>query len=208
MTIADMFLSKPTLTGSLVELRPFNDEATSAMVEILKDPEVLVKTGSVHTMEQAEEEHSFSEAQHWYETRNQQKNRLDLAIFCKDTQQYVGEVVFNEYDPRNKSVNYRIAIGEGGRGRGLGTEATRLMVDYGFEKLGLNRISLEVYDFNKRARYVYSSCGFVTEGRLRETLYYNGIFHDSIIKSILRKDWESLKNPDMISAPALATVSI
>lgn len=202
-----MFLTKPTLTGSLVELRPFNEESAASMLEILHDTEVLMKTGTVQSAEQAQDSKEL-DTHRWYETRNEQTNRLDLAIYCKATQQYVGEVVFNEYDPHNKSVNYRIAIGEKGRGRGLGTEATRLMVDYGFQELDLHRISLEVFDFNKRARYVYSSCGFVTEGRLRDTLFYNGEYHDSIIKSILRSDWEAIRNPDSMNATAIATVTI
>ena len=50
----------------------------------------------------------------------------------------------------NQNCSFRIALGPAGRGRGLGTEATRLIVGYGFERLGLYRISLEVYSFNPR----------------------------------------------------------
>lgn len=203
-----MFYFKPTLTGHLVELRPFNKEATRAMLDILKDPEVLIKTGSVSSSEEVNTESSNEETRRWYETRNTQKGRLDLAIFCKKTQQYVGEVVFNDYDPKNHSVNYRIAVGEKGRGRGLGTEATKLMVDYGFTELSLNRISLEVFEFNKRARYVYSSCGFVTEGRLRQALYFNGTYHDALLKSVIREDWEATQNATTITTAPLTTVRI
>lgn len=203
-----MFYFKPTLTGHLVELRPFNEEATRAMLDILKDPEVLIKTGSVSSSEEVNTESSNEETRRWYETRNTQKGRLDLAIFCKKTQQYVGEVVFNDYDPKNHSVNYRIAVGEKGRGRGLGTEATKLMVDYGFTELSLNRISLEVFEFNKRARYVYSSCGFVTEGRLRQALYFNGTYHDALLKSVIREDWEATQNATTITTAPLTTVRI
>lgn len=208
MSTEDFFLPKPTLSGSLVELRPFDEESATAMLDILRDPEVLMKTGSVQNDEQANHHYEISQIKRWYSTRNEQPDRLDLAIYCKQTKQYVGEVVFNEYDSSNHSVNYRIAIGEQGRGRGLGTEATQLMIDYGFEKLGLNRISLEVYDFNKRARYVYTSCGFVAEGRLRQTLYYNGEYHDSIIKSIIRSDWEKQKDTDFINTATLQEVAI
>lgn len=203
-----MFYFKPTLTGHLVELRPFNEEATRAMLDILKDPEVLIKTSSVSSNEDVNTESSNEETRRWYETRNTQKGRLDLAIFCKKTQQYVGEVVFNDYDPKNHSVNYRIAVGEKGRGRGLGTEATKLMVDYGFTELNLNRISLEVFEFNKRARYVYSSCGFVTEGRLRQALYFNGTYHDALLKSVIREDWEATQNATTITTAPLTTVRI
>lgn len=206
MTTAELFSHKPTLTGTLIELHPFNDEATESMLEILMDPEVLIKTGSVNSAQEAESNPHGHDYKSWYAARNEQTDRLDLAIYDKTAQQYVGEVVFNDYDPKNKSVNYRIAIGEKGRGKGLGTEATKLMIDYGFEELGLNRISLEVYDFNKRARYVYSSCGFVSEGRLREALYYNGEYHDAIIKSIIRSDWESIHACNSLMTAPIDTV--
>jgi len=72
-------------------------------------------------------------------------------------------------DQQNRSCNFRIFLGRAGRDRGLGTEATRLIVGYGFEGLGLHRISLEVYSFNPRARRVYEKAGFQAEGILRET---------------------------------------
>lgn len=184
---------KPTLTGSRIQLRPFNDQAIEAMLQILQEPEVLVKTGSVSSSDQKQDLDQEA-VRAWYSRRNDKKNRLDLAIYIPETDQYVGEVVFNEYDARNKSVNYRIAIGQGGRNRGYGTEATKLMVDYGFEQLGLNRIELEVLDFNARARHVYTSCGFVAEGRRRQAYLLDGQYHDAVLKSVLRSDWEASRS--------------
>lgn len=208
MTSSDLFLPKPTLTGSLVELRPFNEQANSAMLDILCDPEVLIKTGSVHSQQEAKAPYPRAAASQWYATRNVQRDRLDLAVFDLEEQAYVGEVVFNDYSAQNKSVSYRIALGERGRGRGFGTEATLLMIQYGFEILGLNRIELEVYDFNKRARYVYASCGFVTEGRRRQALYCDGKYHDALIKSILRADWEAAGRQGVLRADSLAPVAL
>lgn len=185
---------KPTLTGSRIELRPFDAEAIDAMIEILQEPEVLVKTGTVHS--RSTETHPFDEAKtrEWYSRRNEKKNRLDLAIFALDQQKYVGEVAFNEYDLDNGSVNYRIAIGQAGQNKGYGTEATKLMVDYGFEKLDLHRIELEVLDFNERAKHVYTSCGFVPEGRRREAFLIDGEYHDAVLKAVLRSDWEAARS--------------
>jgi hypothetical protein len=54
------------------------------------------------------------------------------------------------------------------RFRGLGTEAIRLFIYYGFEQVCLDRISLDVLNFNPRVERVYEKLGFVTEGVLRE----------------------------------------
>jgi RimJ/RimL family protein N-acetyltransferase len=105
------------------------------------------------------------------------------------TDECVGEVVLNQYDEGNRSCNFRTFVGPAGQGRGLGTEALRLIVGYGFEEIGLHRISLEVYAFNPRARHVYEKAGFVAEGVLRESLHYNSEWIDATVMSILDHEW-------------------
>ena len=65
-------------------------------------------------------------------------------------------MVLNGLDPDNESCNFRILLyGDANRDRGLGTEATRLILRHAFENVGLHRVDLEVYEFNPRARRVY-----------------------------------------------------
>jgi RimJ/RimL family protein N-acetyltransferase len=191
------FSSKPTLTGRLVVLRPFASEDLAAMREVLLDPEVLRLTGSVHDKDAVPQ--TPEEMEKWYATRNDQPDRLDLAIVDRASGRCVGEAVLNEWDPGNQSCSFRIAIGPAGQGRGLGTEATRLIVGYGFEQLGLHRISLEVYSFNPRARRVYEKAGFRVEGVLRESLRYGDEWIDATAMSILADEWaastKQLKGP-------------
>jgi RimJ/RimL family protein N-acetyltransferase len=71
----------------------------------------------------------------------------------------------------------------------MGTEATRLIVGYGFEMLRLHRISLEVYAFNPRARRAYEKVGFVAEGVLRDALLWDGERVDATVMSILAPEW-------------------
>jgi len=100
--------------------------------------------------------------------------------------------VINEWDFDNHSCSFRIALSAGARNRGLGTEATRLIVGYVFDEIDdpaqVNRLSLEVFDFNERAAAVYEKVGFVREGVQREALFWDGMFHDAITMSILRRD--------------------
>jgi RimJ/RimL family protein N-acetyltransferase len=95
------------------------------------------------------------------------------VIVERETERVVGEAVLNDLDEGNRSCGFRIWI-SGASGRGLGTEATRLAVAHGFDDQRLNRIELEVYDFNPRARRVYEKVGFRHEGVRREALAYNG----------------------------------
>jgi len=125
----------------------------------------------------------------WYATRNDTDDRLDLAVVDRASGACVGEAVLNQWDPGSQSCNFRILIGPAGQNRGLGTEATRLIVGYGFEALGLHRISLEVYAFNPRARRAYEKAGFRVEGVLRESLRYGDQWIDATVMSILAPEW-------------------
>jgi RimJ/RimL family protein N-acetyltransferase len=179
--VAD-FSHKPTLTGASVVLRPFRPGDVEALGEALRDPEVARLTGT-HAAPADEAVRA------WYATRNEQPDRLDLAVEDRGSGACVGEAVLNEWSPACRSCNFRILMTAAGRGRGLGTEATRLLVGYGFERLGLHRISLEVYAFNPRARRAYEKVGFVTEGVLRDALHWDGAWVDAIVMSILAPEW-------------------
>ena len=192
MTESPDFAIKPTLIGGKVILRPFSEDDLPAMSEALLDPEARILTGSVHDEAQAHAPLAPDEAKaarDWLRTRNDQPDRLDLAVVDANAAACVGEAVLNQWDPGNESCNFRIFIGPMGRDRGLGTEATRLIVGYGFEHLGLHRISLEVYAFNPRARRAYEKAGFRAEGVLRESLRYNGEWIDATVMSILAPEW-------------------
>ena len=192
MTESPDFAIKPTLIGDKVILRPFSEDDLPAMSEALLDPEARILTGSVHDEAQAHAPLAPDEAmaaRDWLRTRNDQPDRLDLAVVDANAAACVGEAVLNQWDPGNESCNFRIFIGPMGRDRGLGTEATRLIVGYGFEHLGLHRISLEVYAFNPRARRAYEKAGFRAEGVLRESLRYNGEWIDATVMSILAPEW-------------------
>ena len=85
---------------------------------------------------------------------------------------------------------YHITIGEKDVwGRGYGTEATRLMLDHAFGTLGLHRIALTVFEFNERAIRAYRSCGFVVEGRARESIWRDGRWWDELAMSVLASEW-------------------
>jgi RimJ/RimL family protein N-acetyltransferase len=187
------FSVKPTLEGKKVILRPFQEKDWEAMTDILSDPEVNKLTGSVQNDKEANTPIQSEEVEHfkkWYQSRNEQTNRLDLAIIDKETGELVGEVVFNEFDENTRNVNYRILIGPKGRNKGIGTEATTLFIEYGFQFLKLHKIDLEVYSFNPRAEYVYKKNGFVLEGILREKFKYNEEYIDTKIYGILKSDYD------------------
>lgn len=181
------FADKPTLAGDLVLLRPVGVADVPGLLEMLRDPESMRLTGS-----HLGPEPDARIAEDWYATRADHDDRLDLAVIERAGGGYVGEVVLNELDPVNRSCGFRIClVGPRAFGRGFGSEATRLALAHAFETVGVNRVELEVYAFNPRARHVYEKAGFVHEGTKRQALRWDGEWVDAHLMAILASDWTS-----------------
>ncbi|TNE74535.1 N-acetyltransferase [bacterium] len=73
-------------------------------------------------------------------------------------------------------------------GKGIGSEVTKLMVDYTFKTLNFNRIELKVASENTGAIKVYEKQGFKREGTLRQAMYRDGRYSDFHVMSIIRDD--------------------
>ncbi len=83
-----------------------------------------------------------------------------------------------------------ISIGERDYwGKGYGTDAMRLAVQYGFLELNLRRISLGLHAYNERALKSYQKVGFQLEGRMRGEGLKDGVRFDSLWMGILREEW-------------------
>jgi RimJ/RimL family protein N-acetyltransferase len=108
----------------------------------------------------------------------------------------VGSIDLHEVDLRNGTASLGIVIGNPqDTGQGYGTGALRALVGFGFDQLRLERIELDVYDYNEGARRLYERVGFVHEGTLRHGVYRDGAHHDVHRMAILRDDWATLVDP-------------
>ena len=85
----------------------------------------------------------------WYEGRSRGENDLMFTIYEREILRPIGNTGLHGLDHRNRSASFGIIIGEPDcRGKGYGTETTRLMLDYAFTALGLHNIMLTVFEFN------------------------------------------------------------
>jgi RimJ/RimL family protein N-acetyltransferase len=93
-----------------------------------------------------------------------------------------------------RTAEFRIFLGNKAYWtRGIGTECTKLMVVYGFEKLNLNRIWLGVNADNIGGVRAYEKAGFIKEGILRQEQYRNFRYYDVVRMSVLRSEYEKLR---------------
>jgi RimJ/RimL family protein N-acetyltransferase len=183
-----MLTDKPTLAGELVVLRPVTDAYTDDVLAGLADEESRRLTGT-HRRFTTEHVRRFLAAQTGH------ADRVDLVVIERATNAYAGEVVLDDLDTDNLSCNFRIALTGRFTDRGLGTEATRLVLAHAFDTAGLHRVELEVYAFNPRARHVYEKVGFVHEGTRRHALRWRGAWVDAHIMAILADEWAAHRVP-------------
>ena len=102
--------------------------------------------------------------------------------------QCIGTARLHNFFPADRRARYAIGIFNAAAwGFGLGTEATRLVVRYGFETLGLHRIDLRVLAYNERAIASYRKCGFVVEGQERESALVAGEWCDDVIMAVVAR---------------------
>ena len=176
-------LEKPILRGERVVLRPITADDAAAMFASLSDEESTRLTGT-------QDSFTLEQVERYCQRIAEADDRADYAITINDDPTYIGEVVLNDIDELNRTASFRIALASVDLfGKGYGTEATRLIIGYGFRQLNLHRIELEVYDFNPRARHVYEKIGFVYEGTRRDVLFWDGQYQSAIIMSMLASDY-------------------
>lgn len=185
-----MFESKlvPFLEGERLYIRPMEEIDLPYFHENLWDPEIRRLTGSKTVF-------TKTALKSWFDSKTVESNRIDCIICLKDNHQTIGDVAMINIDHINKGALVRIAINQKEYlGKGFGTEALRLLLDYGFSMLNLHRIGLDVYSFNERGIKSYEKLGFQVEGRIRDELFYDGEYHDSILMGVLKDEFYETAN--------------
>jgi len=100
---------------------------------------------------------------------------------------------FNSLDIINRNGALGVLIGNPKYQRkGYGTEALKLILDYGFSFLNLRNISLSVFEYNEPAYNLYKKVGFKEVGRLRKALEIMGKTYDVIIMDMLKEEFQSV----------------
>lgn len=106
----------------------------------------------------------------------------------------IGVTGFENISWNNGTALIYIGIGgEKHRGKGYGTEAFKLTIDFGFEELNFHKIQLNVLEYNEPAIKLYERLGFKREGVYREFIHRDGKRYDMYLYGLLRSEWEHIK---------------
>ena len=96
---------------------------------------------------------------------------------------------------RNRSAEIGLQFGEKKFwNQGFGTRTVELMLKFGFQKLNLHRIWLQVFESNPGALRAYEKAGFQLEGKFRDGYYLEGRYVDVMIMSMLKQEWKGSQN--------------
>lgn len=105
----------------------------------------------------------------------------------------VGEIKLHSVNAQDQRASMAIAIYDRTLlGLGIGTEAIHLLLRHAFFELELHRIGIRVLAYNERAIRAYAKCGFVIEGRERETAFVDGKWYDDLMMGLLSSEYQRL----------------
>lgn len=170
------------LVGDRIYLSPRNNEDVEKFTEWMNDFQVTDYTGRSGSLMSLEGEKRYLE-----ENSNPQAT---FSIVTLDEDKLIGTVGLEKINTINRSAVLGIFIGEKDYlSQGYGTEAIRLILDFGFNYMNLHNIKLELISFNERALKCYKKCGFIETGRTRENVFVNGKYYDTISMDILSNEF-------------------
>lgn len=168
-----------------MRLRPVQERDLPQFVRWLQDRELTRWLAAIGDPPSLEEEYD------WWHDKRADPDSILWAIDSPEGR-LVGTVELR-LTMRAERAEMGIAIHDKAQwNKGLGTDAARLVVDYAFEELNLNRVELTTDEENARAIRCYEKVGFVREGLLRQHRLVDGVFGNTLIMGILRDDWMPL----------------
>jgi RimJ/RimL family protein N-acetyltransferase len=131
-------------------------------------------------------------------------DHTSFVIYERTTARPIGTAGLSSINHAHRRAEFGIGIGEHDCwGKGYGTEATRLVIDYGFNVLGLHNVMLRVFSYNERAIRAYQKVGFREIGRRRQAQRIGARTYDVVLMDILATDFgESFLRRHLPSAPA------
>jgi len=173
------------LEGEKVGLRPVKEEDAPLFQEWVNDQEINQYLLIYSPMTLATEKQ-------WIDDISKSKNDIVLTIVTKTpvNGKPIGNIALNKIDHKDRRATFGIFIGDKDyHESGYGTEAARLMINFGFNQLNLHRIDSSAFSFNRRSVNMHLKLGFKKEGRQRQKIFKNGLYRDEILFGLLRSDW-------------------
>jgi len=172
------------IIGERIYLSPINVEDVEQYTIWLNDLKTTISLGFADTVMSLSKEKE--------ELEKLVKRGNNFAIIDEQTDLLIGNCGLFSIDQINRHATVGLFIGDAAnRGKGFGTEALKLLLDFGFNILNLHNIMLNVFDFNQAGIKCYQKVGFKEIGRRREVKIVGGKKYDEVFMDILSSEFES-----------------
>lgn len=186
MLICEEEFRKEILAGNLVNLRPGNEADIKYLLKWYNDIELNKLAGWSDTKVKASKLRFNMSMSFGYDP-------LNLIIEDK-YKKPIGTIQLYNIDESNKCCKLGIRIGDRDYwGKSYGKDAIITILEYAFTNLGMNRVTLKVYEYNERAYKCYIKCGFKKEGITRHSAYIDGNYYDEVLMGILKSEYLEMK---------------
>jgi len=100
-----------------------------------------------------------------------------------------GTAIISKIDWKNRSCSIDIKLSRNAQGNGYGTDAVQLLIKYIFEELNMNRIFVNILEYNIQSQGLFEKIGFIKEGIQRKAIFKNGKYNNLIIYSLLKEEY-------------------
>lgn len=169
---------------NVINFRPFEKDDIEVYRKWINDPEIMALLDRNLPVSKFEHEK-------WYADLMQNRNAVVFAIDANKSlnkHEYIGNVWLWDINWRHHKAEVRIVIGNCEyHSKGLGTSALKMISDYAFTELNLNRIYAYVLRNNSRAMKSFEKAGFLMEGIMEKDRFINGQFRDVMFMAKLNK---------------------
>ena len=179
-------LSPITLSSERLLLRGLERSDAVDLLDLYADPQVMRYWNHAPwtTLDQAHA--AIAEAQSDYASGVS----LHLAIVHRSSGALLGSCALYGFVPQHRSAAIGYLLSRPHWGQGYLSEALQLLLDYGFDELGLNRIEADVDPRNEASAKALQRLSFHHEGKLREHWFVNGQVRDTALYGLLCSDWQ------------------
>ena len=170
--------------GEKVLLRALDNSDLMASLDHVNDYDTMrgVTSGLI-LPSNVEDEARFFSAQ-----SRQNRGEYQFAVETLEGKRYIGRCGLIHVDWKNRLAECAILIGDKNeRGKGYGADAMKTLCRFAFEEMGMNKLTVRVFAFNRAAIRCYEKCGFEQEGLLKKEYFREGKFHDVVVMGLLKE---------------------
>ncbi|TXT58571.1 MAG: Spermidine N(1)-acetyltransferase [Promethearchaeota archaeon] len=175
----------PFLEGESVDLLPLNLDHLNLYTKWFNLEEMRLFSGSEFPQTKEEIKKKFES-----EDKGTKQN-IFLEIWRKKEKKAIGLAIFNHINWFNRSANMLVIVEPDYQKEGIGTEVGKILVEYGFLELNLQKLQATISDANTAGWKLAEKVGFALEAKLEDETYLKGKYYDERKYGLLRENWST-----------------